>query len=65
MTAVQLAALIAALMAASALVLGAIAWDLHRIPARLITHQAAAFAEQTAVDLAFATITAHLEEPTP
>lgn len=57
--------ILAALIAASALTLGALAWDLHRLPARLIARQAAAFAEQTETDLAFATITAHYEEPTP
>lgn len=56
---------LAALIAASAAVIGALALDLRRLPARLIARQARQFAEQTAVDLAFATITAHLdEEPT-
>jgi hypothetical protein len=59
------AAQLAALIAASALTIAALAWDLHRLPGRLITRQARAFAEQTAVDLAFATITAHYEEPNP
>lgn len=55
-----------ALMATSALVISGIARDLRRLPARLIARQATRFAEQVETDLAFATITAHInEEPTP
>lgn len=51
-----------ALIAVSALVIGALALDLRRLPARLIARQAHRFAEQVETDLAFVTITAHLDE---
>lgn len=65
MTRLEVGAVMAALIAVPWAVLGGLAWDLRRLPARLIARQARAFADQTATDLAFATITAHYEEPNP